>query len=291
MEAWTVRRMLAWMEQDFAAKGLDSPRLDAEVLLALALQVERIRLYLDLDRPLNETERNAVRGFVQRRRGREPVAYIRGWREFWGRRFRVTPDVLIPRPDTETLVEAALARIPEDGVGPVMDLCTGSGCVVVALAAERPQLEVVASDISASALAIATENAASNEVQVRFVEGDLFASEPGPFALITANPPYIGEGELADLDADVAEHEPHLALVGGASGLELVTRLIPEAHARLQPGGWLLMEIGIDQANAVSALFEDAGFVEVSTVRDLGNIERVVLGRRKGDAETLPNAP
>lgn len=280
MATWTIARMLRWMQDDFASRGIDNPRLDAELLLAHALGVERIRLYLDLERPLTADELDAVRGLVKRRRAREPVAYILGHRDFWGRRFKVTPAVLIPRPDTETLVEQALERLGEDHGADVIDLCTGSGCVAISLACERPGLRVTATDLSAEALAVARENAAALGAEVRFAQGDLFADEVGPFDLVTANPPYVREGELGALQPEVAEHEPTLALVAGPTGLEIYERLVPAAFERLRPGGHLLLEVGAGQAAAVGSLLTRAGFAEVVAHRDLGGHERVVAGRR-----------
>ncbi len=277
---WTVRRVLAWMASDFEGKGIESARLDAEVLLAHALQIERIALYLNLDRPLSKAELAAARQRVERRRTREPVAYILGRRDFWGRTFAVSPAVLIPRPDTETLVERALAIVQEDQAPRVLDLCTGSGCIAVTIAAERPNAVVHATDISPEALAIAARNAASHEVQVRFHAGDLYADAPEA-ALITANPPYIRHDELATLEADVAEHEPHLALDGGEDGLVLVRRVLGGLDAHLTMGGTLLMEVGAGQAGSVANLFRDAGLCDVQTHSDLGGIERVVEGRRR----------
>ena len=276
-EVWTIRRVMQWMESDFAAKGIDSARLDAELLLADALGIERIQLYLDLERPLRDGELGEVKERVRRRREREPVAYILGERGFWGRMFEVGPAVLIPRPDTETLIERALELLePGDRV---LDLCTGSGCIAVTLAAER-EVEVHATDISKDALEIARKNADKHAVRVTFHAGDLFASAEGTFALITANPPYVTRAELATLEADVARFEPELALVGGETGFELIERIASEVVARLEPGGALLMEVGEGQAARAGELLARAGLVEVRTHRDLGKIERVVEGRK-----------
>lgn len=276
-ETWTIRRIMQWMQSDFAAKGIDSARLDAELLLADALGLERIQLYLDLERPLRDAELAEVKDRVRRRREREPVAYILGERGFWGRLFDVGPAVLIPRPDTETLVERAL-EILEPGHR-VLDLCTGSGCIAVTLAAER-ELAVEATDVSAQALEIARKNATKHEVEVRFHEGDLFAGAEGVFDLITANPPYVTQAELGTLEDDVARFEPELALVSGESGFELIERIASRVFEHLAPGGTLLMEVGEGQAGRTSTLFRDAGLVDVRTHLDLAKIERVVEGRK-----------
>ncbi len=277
-EVWTIRRVMQWMEGDFAAKGIDTARLDAELLLADALGIERIQLYLDLERPLRDGELKDVKERVRRRRDREPVAYILGERGFWGRMFEVGPAVLIPRPDTETLIERAL-KVVEAGTR-VLDLCTGSGCIAVTLAAERPELEVHATDLSPDALEIARKNAAKHEVEVAFYEGDLFADAPGSFGLITANPPYVTQAELSTLDDDVAKYEPTLALVSGETGFELIEKIVDQVGPRLDAGGRLLMEVGDGQAEQVATLFEQAGLVDVQTHRDLGKIERVVEGTK-----------
>lgn len=277
-EVWTIRRVMQWMEGDFAAKGIDTARLDAELLLADALGIERIQLYLDLERPLRDGELKDVKERVRRRRDREPVAYILGERGFWGRMFEVGPAVLIPRPDTETLIERALKVVKP--ATRVLDLCTGSGCIAITLAAERPELEVHATDLSPDALEIARKNAAKHEVEVAFYEGDLFADAPGSFGLITANPPYVTQAELSTLDDDVAKYEPTLALVSGETGFELIEKIVDQVGPRLETAGRLLMEVGDGQAEQVATLFEQAGLVDVQTHRDLGKIERVVEGTK-----------
>lgn len=283
METWTVKRMVAWMQADFARRGIDNPRLDADLLVAHALGVSRIALFLDPDRPLIEAELTQIRALVARRRAREPVAYILGVREFYGRPFQVDRDVLIPRPDTETLVEEAkrflTTRAP---AGSVVDLCTGSGAVGVTLAAECPDRTVVLTDVSPAALAIAAQNAAragvAERVSVR--HGDLFSAlgDGERFACITINPPYIGADEIADLAPDVRDHEPRLALDAGSDALSFYRRIAAQARLHLVAGGGLFVEVGIGQAEAVQALFEAAGLTETASARDLGGVARVVSG-------------
>lgn len=282
-EAWTIRRVLAWTAEDFAARGIASARLDAELLVAHALGLGRVQLYMDLDRPLNEAEREAIRALVKRRRAREPVAYIVGEKEFWGRRFRVTPSVLVPRPDTETLVERALAIVPADAH--VLDLCTGSGIVGITIAAERPGVRATLTDVSEEALVVARANAEALGVadRVETRRGDLFdALEQGvSYELVTANPPYIPEKELATLAPEVREHEPRLALVGGADGLAMYRRIASGLAPFLAPGGVLLVEVGAGQAAQVERLFASEPWVaSTARHRDLGGIERVVEARR-----------
>lgn len=282
-ETWTVARVLAWATDDFRAKGMDSPRLEAELLLAHALGCDRIRLVIDAQRPLEPNELVNVRALIQRRRRFEPMAYILGQREFWGRAFSVDSNVLIPRPDTEVLVEVALELTKQrDLYGLALDLCTGSGCVAVTFALERPTWRTWASDISAGAVAVARANAARlGATEVCFLHGDLFEPiEPTlRFDLITANPPYIPEPQLATLQPDIREHEPHLALTSGVDGLDLVRKIVPQARKHLTSGGALAMEIGADQGERVAALMNEHGYTGVTIRKDLGNRDRVVFGR------------
>jgi release factor glutamine methyltransferase len=283
-ESWTVRRIAAWMQADFTRRGIESARLDADLLLAHALGLKRIALYLDPERPLDERELAAVRALVERRRKREPIAYILGEREFYGRRFEVSADVLVPRPDTETLVESAKVFLAGDAPeGALLDLCTGSGAVAVTLAAECPDRSVVGSDISRPALAVAQKNVAQHglEARVELRLGDLFAvcREGEHFACITVNPPYIATVEIETLAPDVRDFEPRLALDAGADALAFYRRLAREAPARLVAGGALLVEVGIHQADAVAALFRESKLVEVGSARDLNGVARVVSGR------------
>ncbi len=279
-ENWTVLRLLRWTADYFAARGIDAPRLDAELLLAETLGLNRVGLYLNFERPLQAEELAAYREQVRRRAAREPLAYILGRSEFWSRPLKVTPAVLIPRPDTELLVELALQRLPEGSR--VLDVGTGSGALAIALTAERPDLRVSAIDISPEALAIAAENAAANGVgeRVECLAGDLNRLPAGPWELMVSNPPYIPAGELATLMPEVRDYEPHLALDGGADGLDAYRSLAGQAGALLAPGGWLLVEVGAGQAPAVRELFAAAGLQELLVACDLAGIERVVGGRR-----------
>ena len=283
MEAWTVRRIVAWMQADFERRGIDNARLDADLLVAFALGVKRIVLFMDPDRPLIESELTKIRALVERRRAREPIAYILGEREFYGRPFAVSGDVLIPRPDTEALVEAALGFLKAAPEGGVLDLCTGSGAVAITLAAELKERAVVASDMSAAALAIAAKNAERHAVSVELREGDLFAvlRANERFACITVNPPYIGSAELATLQPEVRSFEPRLALDAGSDALSFYRRIAAQASAHLIEGGALFVEVGIGQAAEVRALFEAHGLSDVKSARDLAGIERVVSGVKR----------
>jgi release factor glutamine methyltransferase len=222
--------MLGWMAKDLAALGVSSPRLDAELLLSHALGCDRVRLYMDMPRPLDGAELAAVKALVVRRRKREPVAYILGRREFYRRTFEVTQDVLIPRPETEVLVDRALEALPESASeGKALDLCTGSGAIAISIALERPGLRVDGTDVSEAALAVARRNAQQLGAgeRVQFFAGDLFEAvreQGGQYALITANPPYVGEAEWPSLAPELA-HEPRIALLAGEDGLHVLRRL------------------------------------------------------------------
>lgn len=284
-ETWTIQRLLSWMSADFAALGISSPRLDGELLLCRALGCDRVRLYMDITRPLEPRELDAVRALVKRRRAREPVAYILGEKEFYRRPFRVGSGVLVPRPETEVLVDRALEALPR-GATRALDLCTGSGAIAITLAAERPQLQVTATDLSPEALAIARDNAQQLGVaeRVELLEGDLYGAlrDERPFDLIVSNPPYVAEGDWGSLAPEITQHEPRLALLAGGDGLDIIRRICDGAGARLAPAGVLLMEVGAGQARAVVALLQAAGLQDARTHDDLAGIARVVQARAPG---------
>jgi release factor glutamine methyltransferase len=279
---WTIANVLRWATDDFRARGIESPRLDAEVLLARALGTTRIQLVVDARRALSAEELGRFRDMVKRRRAHEPVAYIVGEREFWGRVFRVDRRVLVPRPDTETLVEAALESTRHVSMSMrALDLCTGSGCVAISLAKERPTSVVYATDASEDALAVARENALRlGAYNVVLRAGDLYAPVDATLRcdLITANPPYIARGELATLQQDVRDFEPRMAVEAGDDGLDVLRRVVAGAPVHLVPGGVLAVEVGAGQAPAVAELFRGAGFDGIALRRDYARIERVVSG-------------
>jgi release factor glutamine methyltransferase len=276
----TVGSILAVSEDWLAARGVDQAKVDAGVLLAHALGLKRLDLYLQTDRPLSETELALFRPLLQRRGRREPVNRILGLKGFWQHEFEVTPDVLCPRADSELLVETALGLdLPPQAR--VIDLCTGSGCLAVSLAAERSDWQMLASDCSEAALVVAARNLkrCGVEERIALLCGDLFAGAEGPFDLIVSNPPYIGEDERAGLDPEVRDHDPHVALFSGLDGLDLMRRLVTEAPKYLAKDGWLLVEHGHAQGADVRRLFENAGLSEAHSLRDLGSRERATLGR------------
>ena len=283
-EAWTVLDLLKWTANYFAGKGIENGRLDAELLLAEILQLNRIGLYLNFDRPVNSDELAAFRALIERRARREPLAYILGRCEFWSLTFKVGPDVLIPRGDTETLVETALKVLPQGGS--LLDIGVGSGAIALAIAHERPDAQVEGIDLSPAALAIAGENAQRLGLADRVVlrEGDLFALDSSrPFDIIVSNPPYIAVGEQTTLMPEVRDFEPHLALFAGDDGMDCYRALIPAAKGALKNTGYLLVEVGSGQAAAVAELFAVAGYADIFTNRDLAGIERVVGGRNPGE--------
>lgn len=282
-KVWTIGALVKWATDDFRARGIESPRLDAELIVGHALGITRMQIIMDATRPLDEAELAKLRALVKRRRNHEPIAYLRGEREFYGHSFRVDKRVLVPRPETELLVDVALARTSHLSLSMrALDLCTGSGCVAIVLARKRPTSKVTAVDLSGDALAVARENAARlGAYNLAFRQGDLFEGVPegARFDVVTANPPYIPAGDLPGLMPDVRDFEPKLALDGGPDGLDLVRRIVEGAPARLAPGGVLAMEIGMGQAEDVVALLERRGFVDVRADRDLAQIPRVVSGR------------
>ena len=297
---WTVLEVIRWTVARFTERDLATPRLDAELLVAHALGLPRLQLYVQFDRPLLPDELAAIRALIKRRQAGESVAYLVGKKEFWGLEFAIDARVLVPRPDTETLIEVARERLagPVSAAEPVAgevgnpvgvpevvktpsvaDVGTGSGAIALTLAKLFPAAAVFAVDISPGALEVARGNAERLGLAVTFVEGDLGAPlvAQAPFSLLVANLPYIPSGELAGLPAEVRV-EPVLALDGGPDGLALVRRLVLEAPALLVPGGVLALEIGAGQAPATAELLRAAGFSDVQTRRDLGGVERVVSG-------------
>lgn len=279
---WTIARVLEWTIGFFREKGIDQPRLDAELLIADALGVDRMRIYLDHHKPLHPDELTAVRERVRRRGRHEPVAYITGQKGFWTLDLAVDARVLVPRPDTERLVERAIERLKGREAPRIVDVGCGSGAIALALAHERPDATVIGVDRSPDALEVSRHNAAALGLdRVEWRHGDLLAGLDGPFDLVASNPPYIPSADIDALMPDVARYEPRAALDGGPDGLDLVRRLIPEAAARLLPGGALLIEIGHDQGPAARALAEaDGRFEAVQIVADYGRNDRVLEATR-----------
>jgi release factor glutamine methyltransferase len=280
-EIWTTLKILDWTKEFLLSKGVANARLEAEWLLCAALGVDRVGLYLQYDKPLNDGELAAYRAMVARRARREPLQHILGTQEFCGLDYEVTPDVLIPRHDTELLVSEALTRQPE--ARSVLDIGTGSGCIAVSLLKRFSRATVTATDISEATLAVAGRNAERHGARIEFLVGSLFAPVAGRrFDLIVSNPPYIPTADIEILDREVRDYDPRGALDGGDDGLDIYRILIPGAVEHLNPGGWLLVEIGIGQTGDVVRLFRQTGsFGEPFIAVDPGGIERVVGAQSK----------
>lgn len=287
--SWTVREILSWTTGHFTQKGVPSPRLNAELLLADALKLPaRLELLLDPERVLSTEEKAAFRGYVQRRAAREPTAHILGSWAFYARDYELTPEVLTPRSETELVAERAVSWAKENGAKLAADIGTGSGCIAITLALEVPALRVIASDVSAKALEVARRNASRLDAaeRVEFLEGDLFAPlagrvEPGTLDLLVCNPPYITTQGVADLMPEIARHEPRPALDGGADGLDFYRRLAPECAGWLRPGGAVVLEVGEGQGGAVRDMFSAAGtYDDIGVTKDLAGLERTFFALR-----------
>jgi len=285
--SWTILETLRWTTAYLQEKGISEPRASAEVLLAHALGISRLDLYLRYDQPLSPEELANFKALVVRRRAGEPTAYITGHKEFWSLDFKVTPAVLIPRPETETLVQAVLEvltkNLKTENWG--LEVGVGSGAVVIALARELPEMSWVALDLSRAALEVARDNARQHQMAPRLhlVQADLLSAlrPKARFALLVANLPYVPDPVWQQLPGEIKEFEPQEALRGGEDGLALIRPLARQAHQHLEPGGWLALEVAEGQAQEVKALLEETGaYDRVETVRDYWGIERVVRARR-----------
>jgi release factor glutamine methyltransferase len=272
-----IRTAIAQGAELLENSGIRDPRPTAQLLLAHALNRDRAYLYTYPERELTTVEWIHFGRYIHERLGGKPVQHILKSAEFYGRPFRITPDVLIPRPETEHVVERALALASSSSR--IVDVCTGSGILAITLALELKPAFTAASDISAPALAVARSTASALGARVEFVLCDLMDSLDAPFDLIVANPPYIPSATIETLDAEVRDHDPRIALDGGPDGLDLYRRLIPQALTHLAPGGWLIMEIGFDQGESVPSLF-GPGWSSLQVTNDLAGHPRVVEARR-----------
>jgi release factor glutamine methyltransferase len=280
-EVWTTLKVLGWTRAFLETRGIENARLEAEWLLCAVTGMDRVGLYLNFEKPLAEQELAAYRSMVARRGKREPLQHILGTQEFCGLEFDVTPDVLIPRHDTEALVNEALSRMP--AARSILDIGTGSGCIAIALACKTPDASITAIDISVAALKVARCNAKRHGVSVEFLAGSLFQPVVGRhFDLIVSNPPYIPSSEIEGLEPEVRDYDPRNALDGGPDGLDIYRNMIPAAREFLYKDGWLLVEVGAGQAKVVAELFRNSGgYDEPVVLNDNGSIERVVAARRK----------
>jgi release factor glutamine methyltransferase len=284
-ESMTVGNAIAWGAEllDESDAPIRNSRADATLLLRHVLDIPHAEIYAYRERPLTAPQTEAFNALIQQRLHGAPMQYLTGEQEFFGLPFRVTPDVLIPRPETEHLVEAAIARLQHHPAPRIADVGTGSGVIAVALAHALPHAEIVALDIGPAALAVAAQNARRNGVaeRIRFVESDILARVAGEtFDAIVSNPPYIALSERSFLPVEVREHEPTQALFAGPTGLEFYRRLIPSAHAQLVTGGWLIVEIGHGQRDALHSLLQDQAWNAVEFIPDLQSIPRVALARK-----------
>jgi release factor glutamine methyltransferase len=277
VSAWTAAR------RRLEAAGVDSPVIDARLLVQAAAEATRTDIVTDPHRPLTEDQTRQLEAYLERRERRQPVSQILGVQGFWKILLKVTPDVLTPRPETESILDLVLAWFGPAERFRVLDLGVGSGAILLAILAERPGAVGLGVDASEEALAVARDNAAHLGLAGRtaLLRGDWTAGlEPASFDLVVSNPPYIPSGDIAGLAPEVREHEPRLALDGGPDGLDAYRRLAVEIPRILRPGGRFAVEIGHDQGPAVSALFRQAGLADVGVTRDLGDRDRVVAGRR-----------
>lgn len=287
LEKWTIARVLQWTREHFQTRGLRTPSLDAELIIALALSMDRVGLYIHSEKPLSVEERDRIKELIRRRLDGEPVAYITGVKEFWGMELRVTPDVLVPRPETEEIIEdaGAIFKSHRDDILSFADLGTGSGCLTAGLCAEFPRAVCVAVDISEPALEVARGNIEKFGFsdRVKFRAGDFFSAlqeGDAPFDLIVANPPYVPVGEIRDLAPEV-KRETRIALDGGADGLDPARRILDDAEKYLNPGGWLLMEIGSGQDESIEEINTGSDFEFRGFRKDLAGINRVARWSKK----------
>lgn len=275
----TVRELVGPAAEWLGGKGVPSPRLDADRLLAHVLGLQRLDLYLDLERPLIPAEVDQFRELVRRRGRREPLAYLLGSWSFRGLELAVDARVLVPRPETEWLVEQALLRIAEREAPRVLDVGTGSGAIAISIAVARPDATVTATDVSADALSLARQNASTHDAAIEFREGDLLAPVAGSlFDLVLANLPYVGEGD--EVDPEVSGFEPGLAVYAADAGRALIERLIGEAGLVLAPGGVLALELGSEHASWALARLADSGLLDAESEPDLAGVERLVFARQ-----------
>ncbi len=283
-KVWTISELINWTSEYFENRDIDSPRMTAEYLLAHTLNISRMDLYLQYDKPLVREELSRFKSYIRRRAQREPLAYIIGSKGFWTLELSVTEHVLVPRPDTECIVEEALKELPEkspEGPKLIADLGTGSGAIILSLASERPGNKYIAVDISKEALNVARLNAEQNcpDCDITFINGSWFSEfrKEERFDMIVSNPPYIPTGDISELQPEITQYEPFLALDGDQDGLKCIRHIIETAQHYLKAGGWLLIETGYDQKESVLKLARDVGcYTLIEYVKDFGGNNRVV---------------
>lgn len=286
-EIWTILRLVEWGTSYFRKKKIDSPRLTIELMLCHVLHLKRFDLYMQFDQPVLEEELLQLRSMIKRRVAREPLQYILGEAEFHGRTFSVQPGVLIPRPETELLVDEALRRTKSLRC---LDVGTGSGCIAITIGLERPETEVVAIDLSQEAIEIARQNAEQLHAKlVEFQQVDFFDDEAvknlGSFDLIISNPPYVSTNEMTELQIEVRDHEPQIALTDGDDGLSFYRRFVELSPLLLRRDGEIFLELGYGMAEAVEQMFEREGF-QVEVYRDFDQIERILRAHPQPPSES-----
>ncbi|MBN2454998.1 MAG: peptide chain release factor N(5)-glutamine methyltransferase [Sedimentisphaerales bacterium] len=289
MQNWTIQKLLNWITGYFTDKAIDSPRLSAELLLAFVLQMKRIELYTNFDKPVAKEQLNHLHDLVKRAGENEPVAYLTGRAKFYSLELDITPDCMIPRPETELLVEHAIEILrARTGNQFVCDLCTGCGCIAIAIARNYPNADIIATDISDAALSFAVKNVEKHQLKdrIKLLSGDLFEPitpqlEAHQFDLITCNPPYVSEIEFEKLEKNVRDYEPATALLAGADGLDIHRKISQQVCSYLKADGILILEIGYEQGQAVRDLLEQAGcFRQISIKKDIQKHNRVIIAER-----------
>ena len=290
MDTWTIQKLLNWVTEFLTGKGIDSPRLSAELLLSHVVGLKRIELYTQFDKPVAKQQLDMLHDLVKRAGQNEPIAYLVGRTEFYSLELNITTDCMIPRPETELLVARAIEflRTRRTGTQFVCDLCTGSGCIAVAIAGNYPNARIIATDICDAALAIAAGNVEKYQLgdRITLLCGDLFdpiisGLDVNEFDLIVSNPPYVSDAEYEKLDKNVKDYEPKIALFAGVDGLDIYRRIIEKAEQFLKPGAALMLEIGYAQGRAVKELLEQTGvFAEIKIEKDFHNNDRIVSARK-----------
>lgn len=299
MDTWTIQKLLNWITVHFTDKGIDSPRLSAELLLSSVLTMKRIELYTQFDKPVEKQQLHRLHDLVKRAAQNEPIAYLTGKTEFYSLEINVTPDCMVPRPETELLAERAVEFLrTRRGPQFVCDLCTGSGCIAVAIAKSFPGARIIATDISAAALDVAAANIEMHQLKdrIKLLQGDLFDPlvphlDVEKFDLLVCNPPYVSAPEFEALDKNVKDYEPKLALFAGADGLDIYRRLCEKADRFLKPDAALILEIGCAQGPAVTELLQQTGtFSEIKIEKDSHNNDRILTATRPRPNNSIPPA-
>jgi len=290
MDTWTIQKLLNWITEHFTDKGIDSPRLSAELLLSSILAMKRIELYTQFDKAVDKQQLDRLHELVERASRNEPVAYLTGKTEFYSLELNVTPDCMIPRPETELLVERAIEFLRKrTGKQFVCDLCTGCGCIAIAIAKNFANADIIATDISDAALNIAAKNVEKHQLgeRIRLLCGDLFDAfvpqlDVDKFDLIVCNPPYVSSAEFEKLDKNVKDYEPKVALFAGVDGLDVYRRIIKKVDQFLKPDTALMLEVGYNQGQAVRELLEQAGcYREITIEKDFHDNDRIVVAKNQ----------